>query len=94
MGHAGYEAHFFCTFKYFYFVGTVTVTLLISLKIIQQFPYMLSRTRAAIVMGNDQLSLDRPDHTQILLVGLPLSFVDHPYSDLVRMDVSPDNHPY
>lgn len=83
----------FCTFKYF--VGTVTVNLPISLKIIQQFPYILSRTGATIVMGNNQLFLDRPDHTQIPMVGLPFSFVDYPYGDLVRMDVfSTDNHPY
>ena len=69
MSQAGYEAHSFSTFKYI--VGTVTVTLQISLEVLQQFPYRLSRTGAVIVMENDQLFHDRPDHPQILLVGLP-----------------------
>lgn len=53
MGQAGYEAHSFSTFKYI--VGTVTVTLQISLEVLQQFPYRLSRTGAVIVMEDDQL---------------------------------------
>ncbi len=92
MGQAGYEAHSFSTFKYI--VGTVTVTLQISLEVLQQFPYRLSRTGAVIVMEDDQLFHDRPDHPQILLVGLPLSLVDHPYSGLVRLNISAaDNQP-
>ena len=41
MGQAGYEAHSFSTFKYI--VGTVTITLQISLEVLQQFPYSLSQ---------------------------------------------------
>lgn len=92
MGQAGYEAHFFSTFKYI--VGTVTVTLQISLEVLQQFPYSLSQTGAVIVMENDQLFHDRPDHLQILLVGLPLSLADYSYRGLVRLNISAaDNQP-
>lgn len=92
MGQAGNEAHSFSTFKYI--VGTVTVTLQISLEVLQQFPYSLSRTGAVIVMENDQLFHDRPDHSQILLVGLPLSLADYPYSGLVRLNIpAADNQP-
>ncbi len=92
MGQAGYEAHSFSTFKYI--VGT-TFTLQISLKVLQQFPHGLSRTGAIFVMEDDRLFHDRPDHPQILLVGLPLSLIDHPYGCLVRLDVSAtDNQPY
>ena len=59
MGQAGYEAHSFSTFKNI--VGTVTVTLQISLEVLQQFPYSLSRTGAVIVMGNDQLFTPSPE---------------------------------
>ena len=93
MGQAGNEAHSFSTFKYI--VGTVTVTLQISLEVFQKFPYSLSRTGAVIVMEDDQLFHDRPDHPQILLVGLPLSLADHPYGGLVRLNISAaDNQPY
>ncbi len=92
MGQAGNEAHSFSTVKYI--VGTVTVTLQISLEVLQQFPYSLSRTGAVIVMENDQLFHDRPDHPQILLVGLPLSLADYPYSGLVRLNIPvADNQP-
>ena len=50
---------------------------------------------AVIVMENDQLFHDRPDHPQILLVGLPLSLADYPYGGLVRLNISAaDNQPY
>lgn len=92
MGQAGYESCFFDTFKYI--VGTVTVTIQISLEVLQQFPYSLSRPRAVIVMKDDQLFHDRPDHSQILLVGLPISLANHPYSVLVRLNISAaDNQP-
>ena len=85
MGQAGYETHSFSTFKYI--VGTLTVTLQIFLEVLQQFPYSLFRMGAVIVMEDDQLFHDSPDHPQILLVGLPLSLADHPYSGLVRLDI-------
>lgn len=45
--------------------------------------------RTIIVMEND-----RPDHPQILLLGLPLSLADYPYNNLVLLDIpAADNQP-
>ena len=90
MSQAGYEAHSFSTFKYI--VGTVTVTLQISLEVLQQFPYRLSRTGAVIVMENDQLSMTALTIHRYSLSAFPLSLADHPYSGLVRLNIPAANN--